>query len=135
VRSAAREAGRDPDALEITASIVVSVDEDARVARDVVRSQVALYLAEFPNVARESGVPEEQQRRIAAVRDREGSDAAATLVGDEIVDALTCSGTLATIREALERRREAGVQLPIVRFAESGMASRLADLVSAIPHP
>jgi 5,10-methylenetetrahydromethanopterin reductase len=135
VRSAAREAGRDPDALEITASIVVSVDENARIARDVVRSQVALYLAEFPNVARESGVPEEEQRRIAAVRDREGSDAAAALVGDEIVDALTCSGTLATIREALERRREAGVQLPLVSFAESDMASRLADLVSAIPHP
>jgi 5,10-methylenetetrahydromethanopterin reductase len=135
IRSAAQAAGRDPDAIEITASTVVSIAADARAARDAVRPLVALYLAEFPNVARESGVPAELRARIAALHQSRGSAAAATLVADDVVDALTCSGTLATVRDALERRRQAGVQVPIVSFAESGMASWLADVVPPIAHP
>jgi 5,10-methylenetetrahydromethanopterin reductase len=131
VRAAAREAGRDPDAIEITASTVVSIAADARAAREAVRPMVALYLAEFPNVARESGVPAELRARIAALRHSRRAAAATALVTDDVVDALTCCGTLATVHDALERRRQAGVHLPIVSLAQSEMTSWMEELFRA----
>ena len=129
VRSSARATGRDPDEIEITGSIVVSVDANRQVALDAVRPLVALYLAEFPNVARESGIPADVINHIAAVHRREGSRAAAALVTDAIVTDLTCAGTIAEVQEGLARRREAGVELPIASFAQSSMVSWLGQLV------
>jgi 5,10-methylenetetrahydromethanopterin reductase len=128
VREAAQAAGRDPDAIEIAASIVVAVAEDGREARDATRPLVAIYLAEFPNIARESGVPAELLAQIAAVHRRDGSVAAARLIDDGIVDDLVCAGTIGEVREALHRRREAGVQLPMISLAQSGMVSWLGAL-------
>jgi 5,10-methylenetetrahydromethanopterin reductase len=129
VRASARATGRDPDEIEITGSIVVSIDADRQVALDAVRPLVALYLAEFPNVARESGIPADTVNHIAAVHRGEGSRAAAALVTDAIVTDLTCAGTIAEVQEGLSRRREAGVELPIASFAQSGMVSWLRQLV------
>lgn len=122
VRSAARSVGRDPDGIEIAASIVVSVDTDGRAARDAVRPVVATYLAEFPHIAREAGIATEQLDHIAALHQRQGAAGAATLVDDATVEALTCVGTIEEVQDALRRRRAAGVQLPIVSLAQSGAA-------------
>jgi 5,10-methylenetetrahydromethanopterin reductase len=129
VRASARATGRDPDEIEITSSIAVSVDANRQVALDAVRPLVALYLAEFPNVARESGIPTDTVNHIAAVHRREGSRAAAALVTDTIVADLTCTGTITEVQEGLSRRREAGVEVPIVSFAQSSMLSWLGQLV------
>jgi 5,10-methylenetetrahydromethanopterin reductase len=129
VRSSARASGRDPDEIEITGSVVVSVDANRQGALDVVRPLVALYLDEFPNVARESGIPSNVVDHITAVRRREGSQAAAALVTDTTVTDLTCAGTIAEVQEGLSRRREAGVELPIASFAHSSMLSWLGQLV------
>jgi 5,10-methylenetetrahydromethanopterin reductase len=129
VRSSARVSGRDPDYVEITGSIVVSVDNERKTALDAARPLVALYLAEFPNVARESGVPLDMLNHIAAVHRREGPQAAANLVTDAIVTHLTCAGTIAEVQEGLTRRRGAGVTLPIASLAQSSMASWLGQLV------
>ena len=128
VRSSAHAAGRNPDDVSVTASIIVSVDPDHDVALDAVRPLVALYLAEFPNIARESGVADDVLSQIAAVHQREGAHAAAAFVSDAIVTQLTCAGTLADVQDALVRRRDAGVDLPIVSFAKPGMASWLEQL-------
>ena len=129
VRSSARATGRDPDEIEITGSIVVSVDAKKQVALDAVRPLVALYLAEFPNVARESGIPTDVVNHIAAAHFRKGSQAAAALVTDAIVTDLTCTGTIDEVQEGLTRRRSAGVTVPIASLAQSSMASRLGQLV------
>ena len=129
VRSSAQANGRDPDEIEITGSIVVSVDANRQVALDAVRPLVALYLDEFPNVAREWGFLRNVVNHIAAVRRREGSQAAAGLVTDTTVTNLTCAGTIAEVQEGLSRRREAGVELPIASFAHSSMLSWLGQLV------
>ena len=121
VRSSARASGRDPDEVEITGSIVVSVDANRQIALDAARPLVALYLAEFPNVARESGIPADVINHIAAVHRREGSQAAAALVTDAIVTDLTCAGTITEVQEGLARRRGAGVDLPIASLAQSSM--------------
>jgi hypothetical protein len=107
----------------------VSVDANRQVALDAVRPLVALYLAEFPNVVRESGIPSTVVNHIAAVHRREGSHAAAELVTDAIVTDLTCAGTIAEVKEGLTRRREAGVTLPIASLAQSSMVSWLGQLV------
>ncbi len=129
VRSSAQAAGRDPKDVEISASIVVSVDAERKTALDAVRPLVALYLAEFPNVARESGVPANVLNRIAAMNRHEGSQAAAELVTDAIVTDLTCAGTIDEVKEGLARRRETGVTLPIASFARASMVSWLGHLV------
>ena len=129
VRSSARASGRDPNDVEISGSIVVSVAAERKTAIDAARPLVALYLAEFPNVARESGVPTNVLNHIAAVHRREGSQAAAELVTDAIVTDLTCAGTIAEVKEGLSRRREAGVEVPIASFAQCDMLSWLGKLV------
>jgi 5,10-methylenetetrahydromethanopterin reductase len=129
VRSSARAFGRDPDEVEIAASILVSVDTSTKMALDAARPLVALYLAEFPNVARESGIPAHLLNHIATIYRREGSRAAVELVTDAIVTHLTCAGTIAEVKEGLARRRGAGVNLPIASLAQSGMAPWLGQLV------
>jgi 5,10-methylenetetrahydromethanopterin reductase len=128
VRDAASAAGRDPDAVEIAASIVVSIDSDSRAAHDAVRPLVATYLAEFPNIAREADVAEDQLARIVASNLRGGPVAASRYVDDRVVDELVCAGTMAEVRARLERRREAGVELPVVGFARGEMASWMPQL-------
>jgi 5,10-methylenetetrahydromethanopterin reductase len=129
VRASARAAGRDPDDVSITASIIVSVDTDHEIALDAVRPLVALYLAEFPNIARESGVADEVLSQISAAHQRKGPHGAAQFVSDAVVTELTCAGTLAEVQEDLARRCSEGVELPIISFAHTGMMSWLGQLV------
>lgn len=129
VRTSARAAGRNPDDVGITASIIVSVDADHETALDAVRPLVALYLAEFPNIARESGVADDVLSQITAVHQREGAHAAAEFVSDAIVMELTCAGTLAEVQDGLSRRRAEGVDVPIISFAQTSMVSWLRPLV------
>jgi 5,10-methylenetetrahydromethanopterin reductase len=131
VRSAARAAGRDPDAVEIAASIHVAIDADGQAARDATRTLVATYLGGFPNIARESGILPALLDRIEAVYRAEGAAAAAPLIDDRIVDDLTIAGTISEVRSALARRREAGVQLPVVSFAQSHMTAWLDELAES----
>jgi 5,10-methylenetetrahydromethanopterin reductase len=133
VRSAAAAAGRDPQSIEIAASIAVSVAAEGQTARDAIRPLVALYLAEFPNVARESGVPAALLDRIAAAHRDAGPPAAAALVDDAIVADLTCAGTIDDVRAALDRRRRAGVDLPVVSLARSEMTAWLEELAQHSP--
>lgn len=128
VRSSAQAAGRNPDDIAITASIIVSVDADHEIALDAVRPLVALYLAEFPNIARESGVAEDVLSQIAAAHQREGAHAAAQFVSDDIVTELACAGTLTDVQEGIARRRANGVNLPIVSFAQPSMVSWLEQI-------
>ncbi len=96
--------------LKLPAPSLVSVDTSTKMALDAARPLVALYLAEFPNVARESGIPADLLNHIAAIHRREGSQAAAELVTDAIVTDLTCAGTITEVQEGLARRRGAGVE-------------------------
>ncbi|MCA9879779.1 MAG: LLM class flavin-dependent oxidoreductase [Thermomicrobiales bacterium] len=132
VRAAAGESGRDPGEVEIASSIVVSVADTSAAARDAVRPLVATYLAEFPNIAAESGVAGDLLDRIAATHRGGGATAAATLVDDGVVDALTCAGTITEVKASLASRRAAGVQLPIVSFCQSDMAAWLAELAEPV---
>jgi 5,10-methylenetetrahydromethanopterin reductase len=128
VRDAAGRAGRDPAAVEFTGSVHVAIDADGTAARDAARPLIATYLAGFPHIARESGLNPALLDRIGAVYRDQGQTAAAALVDDRIVDDLACVGTIDDVRHGLEQRRQAGVTLPIVSFADSRMTRWLGEL-------
>ncbi len=130
VRNAARQAGRDPEAVEITGSIHVAIDSDGQAARDAARPLIATYLAGFPHIARESGLDPDLLDRIASLYRDQGQIAAAALVSDAIVDGLACVGAIDEVRRGLDARRQAGVTLPIVSLADSRMATWLGELLA-----
>lgn len=111
---AAERAGRDSSAIEVAMCVVVSPHEDARQGRDAARRFIAVYLSLFPNVARETGVEPDFIRTLSQAFAESGVDAAAPLVGDDVVDLLTASGSVKDCRRRLGEYREAGVDLPIL---------------------
>jgi 5,10-methylenetetrahydromethanopterin reductase len=129
IRAAAQRAGRDPDSIEVAQSLAVSIDNDGERARDAIRPLVATYLAQFPNIARESGIAESTLAGIAALFAERGAASAAELIADEVVAALTCAGSPAECRQAIARRREAGVDLSIAGFAHGCSDENLAALI------
>lgn len=114
LRRRAAQVGRPADEIEIASWLMVSVDLDAAKAKEAVRPMVATYLANFPNIARESGLPDDLLETIARSYAEGGVAAAARHVGDEVVTRLSCSGSPDECRELIRARRAVGVTVPIL---------------------
>lgn len=119
--AAGRARRGDPDgnggagsSFEVAAFIAASVDEDPDVARDRVRPLIATYLTTFPNIARETGYPADGLESLKRRAEAEGIAAAATLIDDEWVDALTIAGTPDECRARIGRYRTWGVDVPVL---------------------
>jgi F420-dependent oxidoreductase-like protein len=116
LREGAREAGRDPAALDIAPVVPLAVDEDLRAARDAVRPWLAFYLGSmgakdknfYVELAERQGhgaaAREVQARALAG--DRAG---AAQAVSDALVDAGAIATTPAGLDERLAAYERAGV--------------------------
>jgi alkanesulfonate monooxygenase SsuD/methylene tetrahydromethanopterin reductase-like flavin-dependent oxidoreductase (luciferase family) len=61
---------------------------------------------------------------------RGGKEALIAAVPDSYVEGMTASGTPDEVRERVQRYRDAGVQVPILRPAAAHQAQRLLDLFS-----
>ena len=117
----ARRAGRSIEEIEIAMANATAPHESSTEGKRVAARFIALYLSLFPNVARATGVDE---TRLAAMRkafEERGLDAAAELIGDDIVDRLTVAGTVDECRARLDDYRAAGVQVPILAPLEATM--------------
>lgn len=114
IEQAARRTGRDSSAIEIGLMLVVSPDENSRRGKDRARRFIALYLSLFPNIARETGLPAEWLDRLGRTFHADGVEAAARLVDDATVDALTAAGTPAECYARIDEYRRAGVDLPVM---------------------
>jgi 5,10-methylenetetrahydromethanopterin reductase len=129
VDSAARNAGRDPRAIQIIARLNTCIAADGRVARDAVRPSVARYL----------GAGRLRSRTAASQGLTLPADAVATVAGaayaagvtpympllplitDRHVDAFTLAGTTDEVAEHAIALGEAGIDAIIVRpFAAEG---------------
>jgi 5,10-methylenetetrahydromethanopterin reductase len=130
LRRRVSEAGRDPDALEVASWLMVSVDRDAAKAKDAVRPMVATYLANFPNIARESGLPDDLLAAIGQAYAEGGVGEAAGLVGDEVVTRLSCSGSPEECRELIQARRNVGVDLPILGILGGDAEWAMQELIA-----
>jgi 5,10-methylenetetrahydromethanopterin reductase len=110
----ARRAARALRDLDITGGVVVSVDDDPTLARDRSRRFIGLYLSLFPNLARETELPDDLIQAARSAFGKGGAEAAAAHIDDRVVDYLTASGTPADCRRKIDEYRAAGLQMPIL---------------------
>jgi probable F420-dependent oxidoreductase len=122
----ARRAGRPASAVDVASLIPCAVADTVAAAREAMRPAVGLYAGFFPRYNRllaEAGFVD-AVRTIKDAFDRGGREAAATVVPDELIDAVTLAGTPDTCRERLAAYRRAGLALPIVSPRGSGPGAR-----------
>jgi 5,10-methylenetetrahydromethanopterin reductase len=123
------DAGRAEDDFEIASWLMVSVDRDSAKAKDAVRPMVATYLANFPNIARESGLPQDLLDTIGSVYMGQGVAEAAKHVDDEVVTLLSCSGSPDECRALIQERRDAGADLPVLGILAGDIGLAMEELV------
>ena len=114
MRLGPNEADKQLADIDITGAIVVSVDKDSKAAKDRSRTFIGLYLSLFPNIAQETGLPDDLVSKARAAFHEGGPEAAARHIDDNVVDYLTASGTPEECRSKIAEYRAAGLQEPIL---------------------
>jgi probable F420-dependent oxidoreductase len=110
VRDAARQAGRDPAAIEITARLMVSVDPPSAMADMFVRRYIAAYLNVPVYKAFHVWLGRQELLRPMWQAWESGDRrAAVAAIPDQVVDDLIVRGTGPDIRAHVQRYLEAGV--------------------------
>ena len=130
LQNRAAQAGRVAEDIEIASWLMVSVDRDSAKAKDAVRPMVATYLANFPNIARESGLPDALLETIGRTYAEGGVLEAAKHVGDDVVTRLSCSGSPDEVRELIQGRRNVGVTLPILGILGGNTETAMEELIA-----
>ena len=129
VHGAARGAGRDPATIDLVARINVCIDDDRRVARDVMRPGLVRSLASqkpdfFTFVTAGLKIPPALEAKLAGItyaHDPAPLAAAAGEVTDELVDAVTLTGPPEDVAAGVARLARAGItQLMIYPMAPAG---------------
>jgi 5,10-methylenetetrahydromethanopterin reductase len=126
--TAARRAGRAPSDTEVAMCIVVSPDDDGARGREAARRFLAVYLSLFPNVARETGLPQAFIHALATAFARGGVDAAAPGISDDVVGLLTAAGTVEDCRRRLDEYRAAGVELAVLAPVDGALEMAIETL-------
>ena len=117
VRGQLREAGRDPDSLDLGCTIVASIDEDRERGRDGAREIAGMYLAnKVQNIQGAAdtllecaGLTQDEIRPVAEAMEAGGRLAAKAAVTDEILDKCKpIAGTPEDCIAAIEEYKEAG---------------------------
>ena len=136
MRQAAEEAGRDWTSFEVAQIINTSVEEDHATALDAVRWEVATKFlpGKFQSQAAprlrvgEPWIDPAELPRFEAAFAAGGPEGLARAIPGSWIEGLTASGTPDEIRPRVERYREAGVRLPILRPAAGHQAPCIIDL-------
>jgi 5,10-methylenetetrahydromethanopterin reductase len=117
VRGQLREAGRDPDSLDLGCTIVASIDEGRERGRDGAREIAGMYLAnKVQNIQAAAdtllecaGLTQDEIRPVAEAMESGGRLAAKAAVTDEILDKCKpIAGTPEDCIAAIEEYKEAG---------------------------
>lgn len=107
----ATDAGRDPAQIDLASNVLVSVDADARAARDAVRRVLAYYIQRVePVVLSTSGADPAEVERIRQAVLAEGVDAGSRLIGDHLIDVFAAAGTPDHVASRLEEYLRAGLR-------------------------
>ena len=115
IKRGADKAGRDISEIDIAGYVRVAVAEDSAASRASLQHQVARYASNafYSNFFVQTGFGEEMKAAAAALAAGD-SDAAAEAITPEMQDQVAIVGTPDECREELERRRAAGLQLPVI---------------------
>ncbi len=130
LRDHTAQSGRAEGDIEIASWLMVSVDRDSARAKEAVRPMVATYLANFPNIARESGLPDELLETIGLTYAEGGVLEAAKHVGDEVVTRLSCAGSPDEVLDLIQARRNVGVTLPILGILGGNTEIAMEQLIA-----
>jgi alkanesulfonate monooxygenase SsuD/methylene tetrahydromethanopterin reductase-like flavin-dependent oxidoreductase (luciferase family) len=109
-RSSAAAAGRDPDALELTALVTCCVAEDREAAATLARGMVAYRLRNSPTKFFETQPPARhaEAQHVHELIKAGRRDEALEVMSDELVRALVVAGTPADVVAGLDRYAAAG---------------------------
>ncbi len=138
VRKAAARAGRNADAIAIYQLVNCSVEDDHSAALDAIRWEVASKLdpIQLPFIIGPKsrvGEPYMREEDIPIFEEawrRGGKEELIKAVPDSYVEGMTASGTPDEVVARVQRYRDVGVQVPILRPAAPHQAQRLIDLFS-----
>jgi alkanesulfonate monooxygenase SsuD/methylene tetrahydromethanopterin reductase-like flavin-dependent oxidoreductase (luciferase family) len=131
----AARAGRSFDEFEMGSLIPVAIDTDPKAAYNRMRPVLAFYLGFFPRyrrVAREAGFAGVVKGVTEAFK-LGGMEATVPMVSDEIVAALTATGTAPEVRARIAEYRRAGITLPIIMpvATANDSAASIAGMIRA----
>ncbi len=116
IREAARQAGRDPKAIDITCMLVVRLTPDAGAVIPGLRQRLVRLLAE-PHVGEillaQGGFDADILKPLRGAPSRSGS-VATELISDDMVEAFYLVGDTATCQARIADYRAAGVDAPLL---------------------
>jgi len=111
IAAGARQAGRDPNELELVSNVLISVDRDARAAKDSVKQVLAYYIHRVePVVLSTSGADLEAVARIRSTVLESGVEAGARLIGDDLIDVFAAAGEPEHVVARLREYTAAGLR-------------------------
>ena len=115
VKRGAEKAGRDPSEIDIAGYVRVAAGGDEDAVRASLRGQVARYASNtfYRNFFVETGFGDEMEEAASALAAGDMARASEAIT-QEMQDQLAVVGSPDECRAALERRRAAGLQLPVV---------------------
>jgi alkanesulfonate monooxygenase SsuD/methylene tetrahydromethanopterin reductase-like flavin-dependent oxidoreductase (luciferase family) len=136
IRRAAEEAGRDLSGFMIYQLVNCSIEDDHDKALDAIRWEVASkldpiqlpFILKPKKVVGEPYMSEEDIPLFQAAWERGGKEGLIAAVPDRYIEGMTASGTPDEVLARVERYRDAGVQVPILRPAAAHQAPRLLQL-------
>lgn len=138
VREAVEKSGRDWESFEVAQLINCSVEDTHQAALDAVRWEVASKFdpIQLPFIAGpkmrvgEPYIEAEDIPRFEEAYRTGGKAGLIKAVPDRYVEGMTASGTEDEVVERVQRYRDVGVRLPILRPAARHQTQRLMDLMS-----
>ena len=111
VADGAQAMGRDPAELDLASNVLVSVDHDARAARDAVRSVLAYYMHRVEEVVLStSGAEPERIERVRHSVLEHGVEAGARQLDDALIDTFAAAGEPQHVVERLRQFAAAGLR-------------------------
>ena len=115
IKRGADKAGRDMSDIDIAGYVRVAVGDDLANARASLQRQIARYATNtfYANFFIETGFEREMNAAAAALA-KGYLDKASEAITPEMQGEVAVLGTAGQCREALERRRAAGLQLPVI---------------------
>jgi 5,10-methylenetetrahydromethanopterin reductase len=138
VKNSAREAGRDPEDLEVAQLIVAAASDERRKALDAVRWEVANKFTPL-----QAGFNFHQKLRVGepVMKERDfpvfqkayeagGMEGLMKAMPDSYLTGLTACGTPDEVLERLKEYTRANVRLPLVRPAKVEFSEGLIDLLA-----
>ena len=136
IKDAAEAAGRDWSKFEVAQLINCSVEDNHKKALDEVRWEVATKLdpIQLPFIAGPKmrvGEPYIRKEDIPIFENayaKGGIEGLIKAVPDSYVEGMTASGTPDEVKKRVQRYREAGVKLPLLRPAANHQTQRLLEL-------